>query len=195
MNDTSLLRLHTVNRPYAGEAYSGDWPFYYLRDNDLVLGLVDGLGHGKMAYASSMRIKAFLDSHWHAELDALLDELHLAVRGGQGAAICMVHVGLDCGALSCLGVGNVRAWLLGSQEQRFVSRDGVLGQHYRTPLVQTAQLSKGDKLVLASDGIQERLFTQCDRAELSRDPISLANYLLRHYGKVHDDASCLVYEF
>ena len=184
-----------VNRPYPGEQTSGDWPFYYTEGDELLLGLVDSLGHGAAANATSMKIREYLDDHWRVDLTGLLDGLHAFARGGLGAAICLAHVSLGSGALRCLGVGNVRAWLLGSTDQRFVSRDGVLGHHYRTPVMQTAQLKSGDKLILASDGIQERLFTQCDRTALARDPDSLAEYLLRHYGKTHDDASCLVFEF
>lgn len=189
------LRLSMVNRPYPGQKDSGDWPFYYTDGDNLLLGLVDSLGHGASAHASSMQIKNFLEEHWQSELVNLLDNLDDYLRGGLGAAICLAHVELGTGLLRCLGIGNVRAWILGSTEQRFVSRDGVIGQHYRTPVLQEARLEQGDKLIIASDGIQERLFTQCDRTELSRDPTSLANYLLRHYGKAHDDASCLVFEF
>ena len=195
MTDSAQLRLGMVNRPYPGQECSGDLPFYYTKGDDLLLGLVDSLGHGAVAHASSMLIKDFLDRHWRTELTDVLDGLHATLRGGIGAAICLAHVALGSGALKCMGIGNVRAWIVGSTDQRFVSRDGVLGQHYRTPVVQEAQLKPGDKLIFASDGVQERLFTQCDRAELARDPDSLAAYLLRHYGKIHDDASCLVFEF
>ncbi len=195
MTDPDQLRLSAVNRPYPGHDRSGDLPFYYTNGEDLVLGLVDSLGHGEPAHASSMLIKDFLDAHWRPELTLLLDQLHARLRGGIGAAICLAHVALGSGALRCVGIGNVRAWILGSVDLRFVNRDGVLGQHYRTPVVQEAQLKPGDKLIFTSDGMQERLFTQCDRAELARDPDSLAAYLLRHYGKIHDDASCLVFEF
>ena len=195
MSNPVKLKLSSVNRPYPGEQGSGDLPFHYAKRDELVLGLVDSLGHGERAHASSMLIKGFLDAHWGSELTQLLDQLHARMRGGIGAAICLAHVALGSGALRCVGIGNVNAWILGSGDQRFVNRDGVLGQYYRTPVAQEARLKPGDKLIFASDGVQERLYTQFDRAELARDPDSLAAYLLRHYGKVHDDASCLVFEF
>jgi hypothetical protein len=195
MRDTDQLNLGMVNRPYPGQDASGDWPFYYTEGDKLLLGLVDSLGHGPSAHAGSMRIKEFLDMHWQTELPRLFDNLHAAVQGGVGAAICMAQVALDSGDLRWAGIGNIRASVLGSSDQRFVSRDGILGQHYRTPIMQEACLVPGDKLVFVSDGIRERLFTQCDRAEFSRNPDLLADYLLRHYGKNYDDASCLIFEF
>ena len=195
MKNLDQLKLGMVNRPYPGQAESGDWPFYFVEGDDLLLGLVDSLGHGPAAHAGSMQIKAFLDTHWQTELPLLLDELHEAIRGGLGAAICMARVALDSGELRWTGIGNTCASVIGASCQRFVSRDGILGQHYRTPVVQEARLSRGDKLVFISDGIQERCFTQCDEADFSLEPEILAGYLLRHYGKVHDDASCLIFEY
>ena len=195
MSVPNQLKLSMVNRPYPGQATSGDWPFFYARGDDLLLGLVDSLGHGAPAHAFSMQIRGFLDAHWHAELPRLIDELHVAVRGGLGAAICLAHVTLGLGVLRCVGIGNVHASALGSINRRFVSRDGVLGLHYRTPMVQEARLARGDKIIVASDGMQERLFRQCGLTEASRSPDSLVQHLLCHYGKSHDDASCLVFEF
>jgi hypothetical protein len=195
MTNPEQLKLCMVNRPYPGQEASGDWPFYYIKGDDLLLGLVDSLGHGASAHAGSMQIKDFVEAHWHVDLPRLLGDLHAAVSGGLGAAICVAHVALGSGELRCLGIGNVRASVLGSANLHFVSRDGILGQNYRTPMLQEAHLVRGDKLIFASDGLQERLFTQCDQTEFSRSPDSLAKYLLRHYGKAHDDASCLVFEF
>ncbi len=195
MRDPDQLKLGMVNRPYPGQDRSGDWPFYYSEGDELLLGLVDSLGHGGPAYAGSMRIKEFLDENWRTELPRLLDDLDKAVRGGLGAAISVARIALGSGDIRWAGIGNIRASVHGASDQRLVSRDGIIGQHYRTPLVQEASMVSGDKLVFVSDGLQERLFTQCDRAEFSLEPDSLAEYLLRHYGKMHDDASCLIFEF
>lgn len=194
MSAPAHLRIATENRPYPGQHHSGDWPFYFCRENALLMGVADGLGHGDLAYASSMRVKAFLDAGWHPELPRLFDGLNAHLAGGQGAALALVHVSLSDGALRFAGIGNVRAWLFGSAPQSFVSRDGVLGQHYRTPVLQQAAMAEGDKLVIASDGLQERLATQCDRETLSCPPETLAHHLLQRFGKAYDDASCLVFE-
>lgn len=195
MNDAHQLKIGMVNRPFPGQEGSGDLPFFYYKGDDLLVGLIDSLGHGPAAHASSNRIKAFLDAHWHSDLPRLLDALNNAVTGDLGAAIGIAHVSLGSGEIRWAGVGNVLGNIVGSSNLRLVSRDGVLGQHYRTPVVQEAQLETGDKLILVSDGMQERLFTQCSDTELSREPGVLANYLLRHFGKAHDDASCLIFEF
>lgn len=195
MKTPDQLKLGMVNRPYPGQEASGDLPFFYTRDDDLVLGLIDSLGHGSPAHQGSLRIKEFLDRHWQVDLTRLLDELHHTIRGGLGAAISVAHVTLGSGALRWAGIGNISASVRGSSDQRLVSRDGILGQHYRTPKLQEAKLVPGDKLIFVSDGMQERLFTQCGKAEFALDPEPLAAYLLRHYGKVHDDASCLIFEY
>ena len=195
MRKVDQLQFGIVNRPYPGQEVSGDLPFYYTEGESLLLGLVDSLGHGPSAYAVSMRIKEFLDTHWKMDLARLLEELHEALRGGLGAAISLAGVSLDSGTLRWAGIGNINASIVGSSNQRLVSRDGTLGQHFRTPNVQEACLDSGDKLIFISDGLQERLFNRCDQTEFSLKPDLLADYLLRHYGKAHDDASCLVFEF
>lgn len=195
MSLDDAIKVGMVNRPYPGQENSGDLPFLYSRDGELLIGLIDSLGHGNTAHAGSLRIKDFLDAHWHTDLTKLLDSLHAATTGGVGAAIGLAHVSLESGAMTWAGVGNVLGNISGSASMRLVNRDGVLGQHYRTPVLQEAVLSQGDKVVLVSDGMQERLFTNCSSSEFAQPPGELAQFLLRHFGKPYDDASCLVFEF
>jgi serine/threonine protein phosphatase PrpC len=195
LDTDSLLKIAKKNRPFRGEFNSGDLPFYYQDGETILLGLIDAVGHGNEAFKLSARIKKFLNSHWHTDFTKLLNEIDHEIKASIGAAISLVSINLSSSRLNFAGVGNVNVYLIGQKEVLFVSRDGVVGQNMRTPLIQTQPLIKRDKVILCSDGIQERFYSLADRKILARSPEHVVNYIQKEYGKDHDDASCLVYEF
>lgn len=184
-----------VNTPFKGELKSGDLPFYYREGNHLLLGLIDALGHGKEANRLSVEIKAYLDEHWHCNCNQLLYDLNDAIANSIGAAISLAHINLSSADIEFAGVGNVKGYIIGEKNNSFVSKDGVVGQNMRSPLVQKKKLVKRDKVIFCSDGIQERFYVLADRQKLALSPEQVTRYIQNEFGKDHDDASCMVFEY
>jgi phosphoserine phosphatase RsbX len=188
------LRICIKNRPFPGESCSGDFPFYFQNENSLLLGIADGLGHGDKAHDATLKINSYLKDFWHSDVVRLLVDLNEALRSTIGAAVGVGHVDLQSGEFKYAGVGNIRAYVLGTASRCFISNDGIVGHNVRNPLLQNHSLSSGDKLVLATDGIHERFYTEGEQ-HLDMDTGTLAQCIMTKYVKVYDDASCLIFEY
>ena len=179
-------------RPMLGEAVSGDGAFRVERDGGFVLSVVDGTGHGPAARAAAERTEATVRGSAENAPAALLDLLDAALKGLVGAAAGVARLEPETGVLVYAGVGNVVARVIGREEVRLVSADGILGQRFRTPMEQRVDLEERDLFVMHSDGISERFHREVF-PELGWAPAAkVAALLMSRYGKQHDDASCLV---
>lgn len=195
MTVASNLKIAFENRPFHGERHSGDLPFFDQATDSLLLGLADALGHGEQAFKLASDIEVFMRENSNHNVLTLLEDMHRAFRQSIGAAISLARVNLRSGHLQFAGIGNVHSCVIGQTDRSFVCRDGILGQNRRSPLLQDCQLTPGDKVVFASDGIQQRFYTRGDRKLLLAEPRHVARYLITEFGKRHDDSSCLVFEF
>jgi phosphoserine phosphatase RsbX len=189
------IGIAIINKPIHGEKNSGDLPLYYLNRHDLLLVGIDGLGHGKKAHEATLQVKKYLDFCWHCDLVELLNELHLSTGKTIGAAISLAHVNLLTGEIKFVGLGNVFACIFGESKTVFVSRDGILGKNKRTPLLQTHTLKENDIVILASDGISSGFYRDNNDFFMKGSLTFFAHHLLRKYGKIEDDASCLIFRF
>ncbi|QXQ15632.1 serine/threonine-protein phosphatase [Skermania piniformis] len=181
-----------------GQSVSGDdWAVLDAGGDVVLLGVIDGLGHGADAAAAAHRAHQVLSCNPTEPLDELITLCHRALLGTRGAAITLVRLDVAAGSLSWLGVGNVAAILIGvsatgsaAPRASGLSVGGIVG--YRLPPGQqpaTVPLEVGDLLVLASDGIADRHLTESGVA----GPVDrIAGDLLDRYAKASDDAVVLL---
>jgi hypothetical protein len=195
MSEPLRLSIAERNRPFMGEAVSGDVTVCVSCDGGLFLALADVLGHGKEAHAVAVEIERFLREHCCADVAGLAQRLHARLRGTRGAAAGLGYLNGATGSLTYVGIGNTRLRKLGAASVTLASQPGTFGQQIRTPREQTMQLAPGDLLVLTSDGVSERIARDDDTTLLAADVHSVAATLLQRYGKDHDDASCIVLRY
>jgi len=191
----SDLKVFVENRPYPGEKNSGDLPFFFQGKESLLLGIADGLGHGPRAHAVTLQVEEYLKQYWQDDILRMFENLDRALQSSIGAAIGLGHINLLNGKMEYAGIGNTRAYVLGEKSYRFVCNDGIVGQKMRTPLLQSYQLTEGDKVILTTDGIQERVYNDSSHHYVTTNPETISRSIVEHYGKLYDDASCLVFEF
>jgi serine phosphatase RsbU (regulator of sigma subunit) len=185
-------RVAGINRPCEGEKVSGDSIFSFALAKGIVVGIADGLGHGQHAHEISIKIKECIEYRQHSDISTLLYDAHNAISPCDGAAVGLAYINFEGSRCSFTAVGNIGACIIGSQDKSFIFKDGMVGSRMRTPLVQSETLIAGDKIILFSDGIQERFYNQCNRLLLKKKPLSVVDTLIENYGKNYDDASCWV---
>lgn len=165
---------------FEGEIYCGDMTFHQSLEDGFFMAVADGLGHGESAYQTVQPIYRFLQDNASSDVMALIKQIDQQIRPSQGAALALAYVDLQKAQLSFVGVGNINAYLIGENDQSFVSRDGMVGANMRTPKLQTIDLKAGDKLVMISDGIQNRFYSQGSREILLASPVELLEHLFQH---------------
>jgi serine phosphatase RsbU (regulator of sigma subunit) len=196
MSEGGCLAIAERNRPFLGEAVSGDVTLCVPTEGGLFLAIADVLGHGREAYSVAVEIKQFLREHCSADLARLARQLHERLRGTRGAAAGLGYLNTASGSVTYVGIGNTRLHQFGAGTSvSLPSQPGTLGLQIRSPREQTIQLAPGDLLVLTTDGVSERLAREREGILLAGDVHSVAAALLCRHGKDHDDASCIVVRY
>lgn len=190
-----LLLTGQHARPALGERQCGDRTLVRSGDGVVLLGLVDGLGHGPNAAASAAAAQRALEALDPAEAPAfLLERVHAALVPPQGVVAALMQVDLRQGSARCAGVGNVQMACLRqpqADDLHLPSVDGLLGARFRTPRESLVSLAAGDLLLLASDGLPALLDSAQVRAG-AMEPERLARGLVERLGRAHDDAACVL---
>ncbi|WP_045227155.1 SpoIIE family protein phosphatase [Methyloterricola oryzae] len=196
----SLIEYGVAMRPFPGEKVSGDAYLVRMLEDGVVLAVVDGLGHGdEAANASRVAVKT-LDRYAAETPNELLLHTHHALKSSRGVAMSLASIDQRSNRMDWLGVGNVDGLLVryGTQIpsiERLLTRGGVVG--FQLPPLRRASLClhSGDLIVLASDGIRSEFgsaWTLADPLLRCQKVQSIAEQILREFGKVTDDALVLV---
>ena len=179
-------------RPFRGERVSGDLAVVEEREGQVLLAVVDALGHGPAASRIAIAAGRFLAASWSTDPKQTILELHQSLDGTDGAAVGLCVIDTQSGAMQCLSVGNTVIRMVGGTEKRAFSTPGTVGYQIRTPRVQHFTLGSHDMLLIHSDGLKES-FDLTDHPEvLSRNPGQMCREIVTRFGKDHDDVSCLV---
>lgn len=194
MNEYSALAMK--NRPISSEWVSGDHVVSKPIGEQLLLAAIDGTGHGQTAHDIAFKIGQYLqDLHVFKDPSNLIEELHALMVPCIGASVGIAIINKSDGNVQFSGVGNISAYILGHEDFSFVSKDGVVGQQMRKSITQTRKMLPGDLLLLHSDGIKARFYTQYEQDQIKRPCAQIIDYIFTHFVKQYDDASCLVYRY
>lgn len=177
-----------------GEELPGDGWAVALQEERALFLVVDGVGHGPLAFQAADQARRAFASAGHLPLPELMNELHYALRATRGAA----------GALACLprggerlcyaGVGNISGALLGPEggSSHLVSHNGTLG--FEQPRVQEFESHWPEEalLVMHSDGLGTQWRMDRYPGLSARHPALIAGVLYRDFYRGRDDVTVLV---
>lgn len=182
-------------RPRLGERVSGDTVVVEQRDDILFLAIVDALGHGPQANAVANRAERFLRNGWSSDVLDTMQRLHSALRGTIGAAAGLCVVDRVARDLRYTTVGNTVLRTFGSQATRLISTDGIIGDRFRTPVVQTAPLHESGIILLYTDGVSDRFDVEQYPQMIYHNAPVIARRTVASFGKPYDDSTCLAMRY
>lgn len=161
----------------------------------LLVLLCDGLGHGPLAgRAAQAAVTAFRDTRAQTP-EAIMREIHQALRGSRGGAVSVVRVEPDAGTLTFCGVGNVSTFVVDpatGTRRSLPSAPGIVGHQLPTLRTVRQGLPPKSAVVMHSDGLTERWRADAMPGFLDRSPLVAAAQLLREAGVRRDDAGVVV---
>lgn len=169
----------------------GDHVLVTTRDDGSILAaVIDGVGHGVAAADAAYAAADVVLSHRQSPLERILTEVHEALRGTRGAAMALVHLDRDAGALTHASVGNVEVYAASRGPIHPVSEPGLLGSTLRRVRPARMRTWPGDLVAVVSDGISSRELDVRRYATLPLDAAAAA--IVNEHGAARDDAACLV---
>jgi anti-sigma regulatory factor (Ser/Thr protein kinase)/serine/threonine protein phosphatase PrpC len=187
-------RAGVWSRARPGEDKNGDAYFISEHDEETLLAVVDGLGHGRGAHEAA---RAALDTleQWRGEpLSEVVLAVHDALRTTRGAVMGAVRIDRERESFHYAGVGNVEVRVLGTEEPaRPIPSNGTLGARLSQVRVWPHRWTEGTMLVMASDGLSTTWDINAYPGLLGKSPQLIAGILARDFSRNSDDATVLVY--
>lgn len=193
--NSQVIEWGVAERALPGETQSGDRHVVKEFQSGVLVGVVDGLGHGGEAgLAAERAIGALLDVEPRS-LISLVRHCHEKLQGTRGAVmnIAFFH-GLD-ETLTWLGVGNVEGILLRGDthavpsQEFLLMRGGVVGNHLPQVAASILPVQRGDLLIFATDGIRSGF---AEHLDLWGSAQQIADNILERHWRGTDDALVLV---
>ncbi|RMG46581.1 MAG: hypothetical protein D6718_05430 [Acidobacteria bacterium] len=178
-------------KPLQDDSRCGDTAIVVEEGERWGVAIVDVLGHGREAHRLARRLLRRLRGEDWSDPAALLDRLHVHVRGSRGAAAGVSLVDAARGRVRHAGVGNTVTAVVGTSVQRLTGRSGVLGGTMPRARAFEAPVAAGDALVCWTDGLADRAVRKA-LPELGAGPAPvLAAQLLERCARGTDDAACV----
>jgi anti-sigma regulatory factor (Ser/Thr protein kinase) len=195
-NDWNTFNPHLLfgvaSRALPGEMFNGDgYLITYPNPHVTLVALIDGLGHGKEAHLATEKAKERIYSHAGLPLEALMNQVHQALKATRGATVAIAQLDTDAHKLSFVGVGNIEARLISAEKKRsLLSTNGIVGHNLRKVLLVNAPCLPGDMFLLFSDGISAHSLPGNINWQL--EPQRIADGIIHEFSKVNDDATILI---
>jgi phosphoserine phosphatase RsbX len=192
---TSGFEWGVAAAPIPGEKESGDLHVVEAFPNGVLLGALDGLGHGVEAAEAARAAAGFMKMNAGESIIRLVKECDTLLHRTRGVVMSLASVNTADETVTWLGVGNVDGILIrnnGSARTRseyLNAARGVVGA--RLPALRAAVLpiARGDTLIFATDGIRSGFD---EGLALSSPPQQIADRILAHDGLDTDDSLVLV---
>jgi len=192
---SSCIEVGVWTRPSSGEEENGDSYLIKPHGDQVVIGVADGLGHGKEACHAARVAMDCIDSHAGDSLISLFRCCHEELKNTRGAVMSLASFHTRDNTMAWMGVGNVEGVLIRAgaspvpQRETILLRGGVVGLNLPQLYAMEMAVSAGDILVFATDGIS-RSFS--DNLKIQDSPQRLAEEIGSKYALGTDDALVVV---
>jgi negative regulator of sigma-B (phosphoserine phosphatase) len=191
----SLLEVGAAAAALHGESVSGDEHVVLPFGGGVLVGAVDGLGHGDEAAHAAGRALSVLAEDPGAPVPTLFERCHARLARTRGVVMSLAAFDAAKHRLTWLGVGNVEGTLVRADAESMWPTEsilllgGVVGFQLPTLRPSTTELRRGDTLILTTDGIEGGFRHGLRPGTPAQD---LADQLLEDHRKQSDDALVLV---
>jgi anti-sigma regulatory factor (Ser/Thr protein kinase) len=203
------LEFGIATRPMPGMTVNGDSFIIKRWGTSVLVGVIDGLGHGPHAHLAAETARQYVETHYDQPLIAIFSGVGRACYATRGVVMALARfdfsapgtapqtgAGAESHATTTLtfaSIGNVEARVHGTPAPlNLLLRRGVLGGSAPNAPVTTHPWAREAVMVLHSDGLTTRWRWE-DFPDLSTlGAADAAARLLRKLAKEEDDATVLV---
>lgn len=189
------LEWSSICHPMKSENICGDDFIVKKSDKNVLVAVVDGLGHGKEALEASGRALSSLKQFTNESLISLMTTCHENTKGTRGVVMSLAIFDSSEDSMSWMGVGNVEGVLFRAVETKetpketILLRGGVVG--YKLPQLKASiiTIERGDTLIFTTDGVN---YSYSNNVNINQSTEEIAKYISDNYVDRSDDAQILV---
>ncbi len=194
-DSSDSIRLGIAVRPYANGRFSGDQASVWHNKRNVLITLIDGLGHGKNAEIAAKKAIDIISDNQDMDLVELMQKCDKALYKSRGAALALVRIDRSSGKMEYVSIGNTRCAIVGQNILHLGGRYGIVGEGGPIASVERRQLERRDVLILWTDGLPETLGLVAPQVRRIQDAKAFANQLVKEYATDEDDAGVVVYRW
>lgn len=189
------FEVGVASRPAPGMNVNGDGFITQSFGTSLLVGVIDGIGHGEFAHRITEKIRRYVQTHCHLELSQIFHGTNRSCQGGRGAVMSLIRldwcaeeqVRIKYGAL-----GNIEARIHGKNTERLPVRRGILGKSPMHPAFLERGLTWDQILVMFSDGLHSHWQKQHEEMLRNLSVAEGARRLLPELARNNDDATLVI---
>jgi anti-sigma regulatory factor (Ser/Thr protein kinase) len=187
------LAFGAATRACRLDSKNGDAFIIKRWENNALVGVIDGLGHGQFAQRASHTARHYIEQHFDQSLENLFRGVGLVCRTTRGVVMALACFDMARRKVRVASVGNVEMRLFGSLE-RFnpIIRRGIIGLNAPNPVCTEHAWTADSFFILHSDGLGTHWNWSDFRSVAQASPSILAGDMLRRLGKMEDDATVVV---
>ncbi len=187
------LAFGVATRPCPLMPVNGDAFVIQQWGESALVGVIDGVGHGQLAYSAAQAARHYVERHYDQPLADIFLGVARTCRATRGVVMGLARFDWGRGTLTFASVGNVEARVFGSSEpMNFVFPRGILGLNARPPVVTQHRWAPNNVMVLYSDGLSTH-WRWSDFPNLAEGSATVAaQELLRAFAREADDATVVV---
>lgn len=184
--DVGVLARSLRFAPQSGDAF-----VVKAHEGKLLVGLIDGLGHGPPAQKAALAAQNYVQRHHHLPLDKIFVGGSRACQGTRGAVMALARF-VSPAKVTFASVGNIEARICGRQgSSPLIVRRGILGISEVHASVQEIVWDPNWVLVLHTDGLRTH-WQWDDFLGLGCEPAKIiASRLMRSLATDYEDATVL----
>ena len=182
-----------ASRPYPGYQLNGDKFIIKRWQENVLVGIIDGLGHGPLAHKASIEAFKYINKYFNQPIHQIFRGVNNACKDTRGIVMALVLFDLMHKKISFMGIGNIKARIFNSNiQQSFISRRGIIGRKYQKLKLIENNWDPGFVMILYSDGIISR-WNWTDYSYIANKSAKIIAYqMLEDLARDNDDATIVV---
>jgi anti-sigma regulatory factor (Ser/Thr protein kinase) len=152
--NTSPLEWGIATRPRQRSDVNGDAFVAKAWAEFVLVGVIDGLGHGPFAHRAAESARHYIEAHYDQPLERIFQGTELACRATRGVVMALALFDWKKSVFQLASVGNIEVRLFPPAPFSYIVRRGIVGLNAPHPRVTQHNWASNNQMLLFSDGIK-----------------------------------------